>query len=245
MTILKRTGAALLCLILTVCMMWVPAGADETAAPTADTAPSGNAGQPAETDSMEISSKTYSLHMGETQGDIEQSPDSPAFWEYPVLRAGEMMQPGTLTVRNDSELSATMILSPVALPYGDEAGLSYLDALWLTVSEGDEVLYHNTYAHINDEDGGFTLRYPDMAPGEEHTYTIQLRCLFTYAGDPYADAVVMPWTFTAQRQTTVMETPQGIPPWMTVALIAAAAVIAVTAVIAAVRGFLRRRRKSA
>ncbi len=230
----RAVGILLAGLLLMSCLLLSSAAAEETAAADAQ--------QTAASDSMSVNKKIYSLKMNETQGAIEQSPNTPAFWEYPLFRAGEDLAAGTMLVRNDSEVSATMELSPIKLPYGDEAKLAYLDYLMVTIYEGEQVLYDNTYAHINDEEGGFTLRYDDMAPGEEHIYTIKMRCLYAYSGNPYDDATVMSWAFTARHQTTVAQTPQGMPEWMTIMLIAAGAAVAVIVIIMIVRAIVSRRR---
>ncbi len=216
--------------------------ADETAAPEPSASSGSSAEEAEESDSMNIHEKTYSLHMSDTQGTIEQTPNTPACWENPVLRPGEDLQAGTMTVKNESAVSATMKLSPIPLPYGDEAKLAYLDSIWVTISEGDEVLYQNTYAHINDEDGGFTLRYPEMAPGEEHVYTVKMRRVYASVGDPYTDDLssVTPWSFTAQRQTVVMDVDQSIPSWLIVVLGVAVAAMLVMALVTLIRGARRR-----
>ncbi|MBQ9414034.1 MAG: hypothetical protein IJU16_02785 [Clostridia bacterium] len=222
MKAIKATAALLLCLLL--CAAGWTVTAEET------------------TDSMAVTAKLYSLEMNETQGVITQSPNTPAFWEYPIFRAGERLKiTGQLTVRNDGAVSASMEMDEIRLPYGDTDKLDYLNALMITVSEGDQVVYTGSYAHINDAEGGLSLRYEDMAPGEEHTYTISMFCLYSYTGDPYADAVIMPWTFSAVRQVTVMEAQQqGLPLWLIITLGVMLAAIVVMVIISLVR---RRTRK--
>jgi len=166
--------------------------------------------------------KTYALHISPVQGFIDASPRTPAYWEYPQLKAGEDYTEGSLIIRNDSEHTTSLQLTSVALPYGNAAALEYLDHLMLTIREGDKVLYHNTYAHINDPEGGFSLSLPEMAPGEEHIYTIDLRCLYSYRGDPAAASTVLNWNFEAKLlRSETAKRPEGQwPEWVTVALIA-------------------------
>lgn len=178
-------------------------------------------------DSMQVLTKEYVLNMTETEGAITASPNTAAFWEYPLLRAGEQFHvEGTLVIRNDSAITASMVMEPVALPYGDEAKLTYLDNVMLTVKEGDTVLFDNSYTHINDPQGGLSLIFNDMAPGESHTYTITMYCKYTYDGDVYADAVPMSWRFSAKAQNTPEEGAVGTPMW----LLIIAAWVGVTAV---------------
>lgn len=191
-------------------------------------------------------SKTYTLQMSETQGSIGITPETPAFWEYPVFYAGEDHIEGTMTVKNASNYTATMTLLDIALPYGDEQRMGYLDQLLVTVKEGDTVLFDNTYSHINDAEGGLQLHYENMAPGEEHTYTIKMRCLYTYAGDPNADAVTMLWNFSARGTTTTYEGPEGLPEWVEIALLGLAATIALLIFITIIRAivrFIKRKKK--
>ena len=192
-------------------------------------------------DSMQTVSKVYSLVMAETAGSISATPETPAFWEYPLLRAGEkFLVDGTMIVRNDGQTVASMVMEPVPLPYGDDAKLTYLDNILLTVTEGETVLFQNTYAHINDADGGLALIYNDMAPGEEHTYTIRMECLFTYPGDVYEDAVPMSWRFSAKAETvTVEEEQKAIAPWLWIVMATLVVIIVAMIVIMIVQAVLR------
>ncbi len=211
--------------LLAVALLAIPVGAVEDNA----------------TDSMDTINKVYSLVMTETAGSISATPETPAFWEYPVLHAGEkFLVDGTMIVRNDGQTVASMVMEPVPIPYGDEAKLTYLDSLLLTVMEGDTVLYHNTYAHINDAEGGLALIYNDMAPGEEHTYTIRMECLFTYPGDVYQDAVPMSWRFSAKAETvTVEEEQKPVASWLWIVLITLVVIILAMIVIMIVQAVMR------
>lgn len=186
-------------------------------------------------ESMDTLTKTYVLNITETRGSIEAQPMSPAFWEYPVLRAGEQYAEGTMILRNNSQYTASMELTDITLPYGDTAKLAYLDHLQLTVTEGDQVIYDNTYAHINDEEGGLKIAHEAMTPGEEHIYTIRMRCRYDYAGDPYADVAQVAWLFGASTQTTTYEESQGLPQWAMLTVIIFAVLIAVLIGMAVVR----------
>ena len=172
----------------------------------------------AQPESMQNFSKSFSLYVTETYSTINESPNVETFWEYPVLRAGENYAEGTLTVRNDSNYTANMRLKEITLPYGNESKLSYLNHLHLTVTEGDKVLYDKPYVHVNDADGGLKLIYDAMEPGEEHVYTVKLRCDYRYAGDPEADASNLSWVFSATTQKTMYQQPEGLPGWVWIAL---------------------------
>ena len=194
-------------------------------------------------ENMNTLAKTYTLNITETRGSIEAQPMSPAFWEYPVLRAGEQYVEGTMTLRNNSEYTAAMELTEITLPYGDAAKLAYLDHLQLIVSEGEQVIYDNTYAHVNDEEGGLTIALDAMEPGEEHIYTIRMYCHYDYAGDPYADVSQVAWLFGASTKTTTYEESQGLPDWLMITLIIFAVMIAVLIAIMVVRAVLSAKKR--
>lgn len=222
---LKRLAGCLLCLlILAMLPMTVSAERPE---------------------SMDVLSKQYILHITPTRGEIEANPISPAFWEYPLLRAGEDYAEGTMIVRNDSEYVASMELTEITLPYGDAKKLAYLDHLELTVTEGDTVLYDNTYAHINDEEGGLKLVFNEMQPGEEHIYTIKLRCRYDYAGDPYADVAQVAWLFGASTKTVTYEESAGLPEWAKMTVMIFAAMVVLLLLIVIVRAIVRAVKKKA
>ncbi len=189
--------------------------------------------------SAEEPTKTIDLQMNETSGTIVITPVDPTFWEYPQLRAGEDRVAGTMVVKNTGTRTASMVMEPVPLPYGDEQRMAYLDQLMLTVTEGDTVLYDNTYSHINDPEGGLHLSYEEMVPGEQHTYTIKLSCRYTYAGDVTMDAIAMPWQFSARTVTTTYEGPQGFPMWVWIMLGGLAATMAVLVIITIIRAVVR------
>lgn len=189
-------------------------------------------------ESMDTLTKEYVLNITQTRGSIETIPATPAFWEYPLLRAGESYAEGTMIVRNNSDYVASMVLNEVTLPYGNEQKLAYLDHLELTVCEGDTVLFDNTYAHINDEDGGLKIAFEEMAPGEEHIFTVKLRCRYDYAGNPYEDVSQVAWLFGASTQTTTYEEPDGLPEWAKLTVIIFAAMIVVLIVIMIVRAVI-------
>lgn len=220
---LKRLAACVLCLLILIAL------------PTAVSAE--------RPENMETLSKTYVLNISETHGSIEATPATPAFWEYPVLRAGEDYVEGTVVIRNDSNYTASMTLKEITLPYGDTAKLRYLDHLELTVSEGDQVLYDNTYAHVNDEEGGLKLALDEMAPGEEHIYTIRLRCRYDYAGDPYADVAQVAWLFGASTQTTTYEESEGLPDWAKLTVIIFAVMIVLLILIMIIRAIVSAKKR--
>ena len=84
-------------------------------------------------------------------GMIAENPAQAAFWEYPILPAGQTkLTQGTLTIKNNTGRDATVRLEEVELPYDDPAALDYLAALTITIRDGDAVLYNGPYSAIND-----------------------------------------------------------------------------------------------
>ena len=243
--------------------------ATETTSAPADTADDSSA----VTESMQIFEKTYTLHMDQYRGEILSDTLAAAFWEYPVFAGGQRYTvDGLLVIRNDSHMVADVKLDHVSLPYGDEQKMKYLNHLMITVTELTEegqtvaqttvtaddgtqvtaapqtamtetVVFDGPYSRINDTEGGLKLVYENMQPGEEHTYRINMHCLYTYDGDPNTDTSWLKWNFSAHSRTTIVyEEEQGLPEWAKLTLLIFAATIAlliVIMIITAVVGFVK------
>lgn len=155
------------------------------------------------------SEKEFVLMDDSGTGMIAENPAQAAFWEYPILPAGQTkLTQGTLTIKNNTGRDATVRLEEVELPYDDPAALDYLAALTITIRDGDVVLYNGPYSAIND--GGLQLTVP-VASGQMKSYTISLHCAFAYEGDPAAAAKPLFWAFSAT--STVVENPgKQLPP---------------------------------
>lgn len=266
-TTIKRVSAVCLCIVMMFSFMTV-ASAEETA-PTLEM----QNGVTRE-DLFEATSKTFSLHMSETHGYVKSEPSSLALWEQPILESGQSGIVCEMTVTNGGKLPATLEMEPVPLPYHDEQAMTYLNYVMLKITDREtgEVLFHDSYAHINDpvtdarattttatapSEGepaqeqaaapsqGFTLTYPNMQPGETHTYQIEMRCLSTYDGEA-PTTVEMPWSFKAQTKTSgVQEVENKLPEWVEICLIGLAATIALLIVVAIVRAigaFVKKRK---
>ena len=160
---------------------------------------------------------------------------SPTFWEFPQLQAGETRTGGRLTLRNSGEETETIALRRVELPYDDPAALAYLDALYLTVQSGDTVVYSGTYAHCMDEEGGLQLAAFDLAAGGSETYTISMSCDFGYTGSAALTAPLN-WRFG----TSASSGGQVRLPGVLAVLCVSGGVLVICAVLALVAG--RRRR---
>ena len=185
-----RSGIALLALLLIFCL---PAGAEGSAA---ETEPESSLSETAPY--VQIEEKTITLTAG---GKITMEPEGQAaFWEYPLLQAGEVRRAGTLRLVNAGDKAVNFRLSQIDLPYGNVEALTYLDALRITVTEGETVLYDGTYSRIADSDG-LQLEMENWQPGSERVLTIRLRCEFGYAGEPETVSVPISWAFSASYQT--------------------------------------------
>ncbi len=112
-------------------------------------------------------------------GELTSEDTTAAFWEYPQLTAGQTRRGGTLTLTNQGVGSVTASLTDVQFPYDNDAALRYLNALHLTVRDGDQVLYDGVFARLNDEGlmQPITLKW-----GETRALSIDLSCDFAYEG---------------------------------------------------------------
>ena len=82
--------------------------------------------------------KAYVLTMENGRGVTLPIPEEPAFWEYPTIPAGQQRVGGVLRLVNNSTLPVNLTLQEIALPYGDENALTYLDHLRIVVAQRSE-----------------------------------------------------------------------------------------------------------
>lgn len=129
--------------------------------------------------------------------------NSPAFWEYPTLSAGESYTAkGVLTLVNNTQITRTLSLDHVALPYDNPESLRYLNHLILCVTEGDTVLYKGPYSRVNDSNGLSLHR--ELAAGQSTVLSVSLHCDYTYEGAGLGDNELLDWqfyTFTEKAST--------------------------------------------
>ncbi len=103
-------------------------------------------------------------------GMIAENPAQAAFWEYPILPAGQTkLTQGTLTIKKTRGGMPRCGSKRSSCPDDDPAALDYLAALTITIRDGDAVLYNGPYSAIND--GGLQLTVP-VASGQMKSYTI-------------------------------------------------------------------------
>ncbi|MBQ6830780.1 MAG: hypothetical protein IJO59_06645 [Clostridia bacterium] len=124
------------------------------------------------------------------------------FWESPTLRNGETaVTTGTLTLVNDTDITRDIYFDCVKFPYQDEHALAYLNHLFITVNEGETVLYDGAYSCINNENVKPKLGAV-LAPHASCSYTITLRCDYTYVEAEEPDREILEWIFGVQAQPT-------------------------------------------
>jgi hypothetical protein len=117
------------------------------------------------------------------------------FWESPALDRGETVTTqGKLTLINNTDTSRDITFGSVELPYHNKEALEYLNHVILTLKCEDEVLYAGPYSRINDKGSkpDISLTLP---AGESVTYTIALRCDYTYTGTDHTGNSVLDWQF--------------------------------------------------
>ena len=129
-----------------------------------------------------------------------------AFFEKPQLQPGETVTvDGTLILKNATNTSREFTFTEVVFPYEDPAALEYLNHLQLEVLCEGTPLYVGPYSGINEtavrEAFACTL-----SANETITYTLRLRCDYTYNGTTGLGDAVLDWRF----DTAVL--PSDLPP---------------------------------
>lgn len=136
--------------------------------------------------------KTLIMASDGVTGSIQATSDTATFWELPQLPAGQLRTHGKLTVFNSTDRTAKVRLVEIELPYGDEEALTYLNALTLTVKQGDTVLYDGPYVRVGD----WKPAEVSLLPEERLTWDVTLRCAFSYTGEAAVGSPIV-WNFDA------------------------------------------------
>lgn len=169
------------------------------------------------------------------------------FWEAPCVLTGQTVGDGVITLKNETDRAVNFTLASVALPYGDEAALTYLDAVTLVIRQGDREVYHGPFTRLMDADRA-PIVFADVSPGESRELHLSVSCRFTYSGDvPSYQSLV--WTFaptmgsTATKPSSPPMQPAPTTDWLMVANIAAGAlgVLAATCAVVAVVRWIRKK----
>ena len=198
-----------------------------------------------------VEEKTIVFSVTEEGGQFAAEPDQPAVWEFPLVPAGQTRRAGTLRLRNDSDATVHLRLEQIELPYGDTAALTYLDALRITVTEGDQTLYDGPYSRIADADGGLKLETASWAPGATRELSIALRCPCSYEGNPAEVSKEITWVFSASApgdQINSLDTSKVQPPAddkldiTTIVILSGAGLLLLVCIGAGVVSFVRKRR---
>lgn len=153
------------------------------------------AGWPAAASEEGVAEKTLIIKIEDEAGYFEEAPIDAAFWEMPLLPAGQNRAPGTLTILNQSDQTLEVTLRSVELPYDNAEAFAYFDRLRITVCEGEQVWYDGAYSRINDADGlklSFTL-----PAGGSKQFSIGMRCAMDFVGNPAEYAAFCKWDFLA------------------------------------------------
>lgn len=182
-----------------------------------------------------VNDKTLSFVMENGSAYLQDSSSDYAFWEYPLLPAGGVHQPGTLTLRNSTQNTIHLYLDAITLPYGDEEALDYYAALQITVREGNTILYQGAYSRINDDP--YTVRTDFLLePGQSRVWEISLSCPFTYSGDVRQFSQPCVWNFRATARTRQTGSSEIDDSWKNVAqlLIPVAVVALIVCIVAAI-----------
>ena len=217
-----RRGAALLAALLAAAIL-APSAA-------ADGAPAGG-----EAD------KVYRIVEEDGQGEILAEPMEDAFWEYPLLPAGQE-RTGRFRVVNGTPRTVALTMTPV-LPYDDPAALTYFSQLSITLEQEDgSLLYEGPYTGLADQMP--LLSVEELEPGEAREYLVTIRCPFSYAGDPSAESSPVSWEFRASARTVTGPAEDTSREEIAKLLIAAVAILVVIGVILLIVKLVRGRRKA-
>lgn len=199
-----------------------------------------SAAETATTGQGEAVDKVYRIVEEGGQGSILSEPTDFAFWEYPLLPAGQQKS-GSFRVVNDSSRAVSLTMTP-DLPYNDETALTYMAGLHILIEQEDGTLvYEGPYTGLADRVPLISIGKLDA--GESATYTVTLRCPFAYTGDPEMESSAVSWDFHASAR--IVTEPEDNPArgWIMLGFIVAAAFLVVGGVLLAVR-FVRRRSKT-
>lgn len=144
--------------------------------------------------------RVYSIAEINGKGLITTEPSTLCFWEYPRLSAGQQRQ-GTIRIDNKTANTVDFRLSKILLPYGDEAALTYLTTLHITIADSRGTVYYDgLYSNIVGKDG-LKLDFPAIEPGKSASLEITMRCAFTYTGDLEQTDGRVTWKFEASAST--------------------------------------------
>lgn len=185
----------------------------------------------------------------DTEGYLfEQTDGELTFWEAPNVITGQTRSGGVITLKNDSDRTVDFTLTSVSLPYGNDAALTYLDAVTLVIEQDGREIYHAPFTRLMDTERA-TITVADVPAGESRELHLSVSCAFTYTGAvPSYESLV--WTFepTLEAKPTVptspLPDPEPVVDWMMVAKIAGVMLgaLVLTCVIVAVVRFVGNRR---
>lgn len=184
-------------LLLGLLLLPLAAAAQTTTAETTETTATAAPKAPTE--------KVLSVELIDGAGRLVSDVQQYTFWEHPYLSGGGRQQPGTLTVRNNTQHAVTVRLHRIDIPYDNEQALAYLAALQMTVTQDGQPLYQGAYAKANESEA--LRREYNLQPGEQLEWRIALSCPFSYAGDVQEVSVPCEWEFYAVATTLQTDIP--------------------------------------
>ncbi|HIW73438.1 MAG TPA: hypothetical protein H9684_03875 [Firmicutes bacterium] len=216
-----RRGAALLAALLAAAIL-APSAA-------ADGAPAGG-----EAD------KVYRIVEEDGQGEILAEPMEDAFWEYPLLPAGQE-RTGRFRVVNGTPRTVALTMTP-DLPVDDREALLYFSNLRVILRQADgTVAYDGPYTGLADAPP--LLSFENLRAGEAAEYTVTLRCAFSYTGDPETESAPAVWNFQASARLDGSPDGEGRLSGTTkILLVVTAFLLAVSAALPAARAVRSRKR---
>ncbi len=132
-------------------------------------------------------------------------------WECPTLRAGEVRTvSGVLNITNETGRSQTVQLSSVDFPYDDAEVLEYLNHIYITIRQGETLLYKGRYSAINTTEE--SVINVDINDGSTCKFTIDMYCDYTYSGSRFADDYLLEWQFKSIPSEDEQPTEEEVTP---------------------------------
>lgn len=186
-----------------------------------------------------LSQQETSFSMSKEEGDL-------TFWEAPDVITGQTRDNGTITLKNDTDRTVDFTLASVSLPYDNAAALAYLDAVTITLKEGDRVLYCNSITRLMDSDRD-AVQFLNVPPWESRQLEVSISCAFTYTGQLPSYSSLL-WEFRPnlhEKVPTTTAEPMEAPTTFNWKLLAeTAGIVVLVTGIAGVCVWLVRRRNS-
>lgn len=226
----RKNGRRLACLagLLAAVLTAFPAAADSTQTGSGATSATASQSEPVD--------KEFRIVEQDGQGAILTEPLEYAFWEHPLLPAGQE-RTGSFRITNETMRAVSVTMTP-DLPYDDTVAMTYFAGLTVIIWQAEDgtVVYTGPYTGLADTVPLLSIN--PLRPGDSVEYGITLRCPFTYTGDPQEESSAVSWELSANAQIVTEQ--GGSPSVGGIVLLIAALLLVAGIILLAVRRSRRR-----